>query len=337
MAVPADHKGLSAGLGHDCGPGGLRLSGPLEVGEPANVVHLDVACSLAELTSSLQQSVDQLPVGIDGAGGPAVGEDRVLLPLQGDADAASGRSTPRSRPAGGWGWCEAAATDRPARAWFAPLLGRLGVGCRGVPAGGCGAWRRCARRRRRGFPHVPSIGYLGRVRCAAGDAVGVAAGAVAAYDLYAGVAGRPGGQRLGGAFGQHVDGPTGVHVDQDRAVVPSAAQREVVHAQHTRPADAGCGGVGQGADHPDQGHPVDRCREPAGQPGAGSSAQCQGDVQIAPMSRATTPGPYDRFRGCCLIPRVPFASGYAPRQVGVDSPARHLKPHQTERKGSNLL
>jgi hypothetical protein len=49
------------------------------------MVDLGVAGSLAELTSASQQPGDQLPVGVDGPGVLAVGEDRVLLPLERNA------------------------------------------------------------------------------------------------------------------------------------------------------------------------------------------------------------------------------------------------------------
>jgi hypothetical protein len=48
------------------------------------VVNLDVVRLLAELASAFEQPGDQLPVGVDGPGVLAVGEDRVLLPFERD-------------------------------------------------------------------------------------------------------------------------------------------------------------------------------------------------------------------------------------------------------------
>src|SRR5215471_5735744 len=85
VAVAADHEGLAADLSHELGPFGLRLAGPVEDGQRADVVNRDVVRSLAELASSPEQPGDQLPVGVDGPGVLAVGEDRVLLPLERNA------------------------------------------------------------------------------------------------------------------------------------------------------------------------------------------------------------------------------------------------------------
>ena len=82
VAVAADHEGLAADLSHELGPFGLRLAGPVEDGQRADVVNRDVVRSLAELASSIEQPGDQPPVGVDRPGVGAVGEHRVLLPLE---------------------------------------------------------------------------------------------------------------------------------------------------------------------------------------------------------------------------------------------------------------
>src|ERR1700741_2366793 len=85
VAVAADHEGLAADLGHGPGPFGLRLAGLVEVGELADVMHLDAVRSPAELASSLGEPSDQLLVRVEGPGAQAVGEDRRLLPFERDA------------------------------------------------------------------------------------------------------------------------------------------------------------------------------------------------------------------------------------------------------------
>jgi hypothetical protein len=54
VAVAADYEGLAADLDHELGPWGLRLTGPVELGERPDVVHGDVVRSLAELASTFQ-------------------------------------------------------------------------------------------------------------------------------------------------------------------------------------------------------------------------------------------------------------------------------------------
>ena len=57
----------------------------------------------------------------------------------------------------------------------------------------------------------------------------------------------------------------GLDVDQVGPLRAAAAHRELIHAQH--PRGRADGGVGQGADEPEQRHPVHGGRQPAGHPG----------------------------------------------------------------------
>jgi hypothetical protein len=68
VAAAADHEGLAAASVHGLRPVGLRLSGPVEIGERADVVDLNAVRSLAELASALLESFDQLLVRVDGSG-----------------------------------------------------------------------------------------------------------------------------------------------------------------------------------------------------------------------------------------------------------------------------
>jgi hypothetical protein len=70
---------------HDLHPVRLRVCEPVEVGERADVVNLNVVRSLAELASALERSGDQLLVRIDGSGVLAVGEDHAFLPFEWNA------------------------------------------------------------------------------------------------------------------------------------------------------------------------------------------------------------------------------------------------------------
>jgi len=105
-------------------------------------------------------------------------------------------------------------------------------------------------------PQVPLVGDLNGQRCAAGRAVGIAAGAVAADDLRTGAGSQPGGERIGGPVGQHIDRAARLDIDQQGAVTVPAAQREVIHPQHDRGAHHRW--LGQRTDEPDQRHPAHR-------------------------------------------------------------------------------
>ena len=79
----ADHEGLASPSRHDLHPlGWIGLSGLVEIGELADLVHADLVRLPAELTPSREEPVDQLFA----AGGCqdwfAVPQDRVLLPSE---------------------------------------------------------------------------------------------------------------------------------------------------------------------------------------------------------------------------------------------------------------
>ena len=97
---------------------------------------------------------------------------------------------------------------------------------------------------------VPAVGDLDGERGTASSAFGVAAAAVPADHLHAGARIEPGAEGLRGPLRQHVHRPPGLDVCQDGAVDMPAAQREIIGTQHL---GGTCGGVGQGADQPQQG------------------------------------------------------------------------------------
>jgi hypothetical protein len=77
-------------------------------------------------------------------------------------------------------------------------------------------------------PDMPTVADLHRVRCTVMGSFGIGAGPVPADDFDSGVGFQPCGQRLGGAVSQHVDRAPGLDVDQDRAVVVSTSQGEII-------------------------------------------------------------------------------------------------------------
>jgi hypothetical protein len=93
-------------------------------------------------------------------------------------------------------------------------------------------------------PQVPAVGDLDRVRCCLPGGLGVGASAVPADDLGSRVVPQPGREGGGLPISQQIHRLVGGHVHQDGAVDMSAAQREVIHAQHRH---AGRLRIGQGA------------------------------------------------------------------------------------------
>jgi hypothetical protein len=83
-------------------------------------------------------------------------------------------------------------------------------------------------------PDVPTVPDLQRVGQSAADRFGVGAGAVSAHHLHAGMGAQPRLHRRGQPVGQDVDALAGLRIDQDARVLPRAAQREVVDAEHAR-------------------------------------------------------------------------------------------------------
>jgi hypothetical protein len=134
-----------------------------------------------------------------------------------------------------------------------------------------GAWSAAAERLR---PTVPAVDQLADGDRTAQLQGAVAAAAIPADDLHAGVGVQPGAEGFRGPFGEHVDRPAGLDVHQHGPVHVPLAQGKIVDAQHQRrPAVR----VGRGADQPQQRRPAGRAGQPAGQPGAGPAAQGQRD------------------------------------------------------------
>lgn len=82
------------------------------------------------------------------------------------------------------------------------------------------------------FPDVPPVRDMDRIRGAEPSGLGVSGRPVTAYHLDAGMVGEPGSHRRRGPVGQQVNRTARVDVHQDRAVVVSLAQGELVHSEH---------------------------------------------------------------------------------------------------------
>ena len=82
MAGAADHQGLAPSPCHFRRPRWLRPSRPVEVGEPAHVMHRDAVGTLADLAPVRQKPGDQLLVADDAGHQDTIGDDGVLLPSQ---------------------------------------------------------------------------------------------------------------------------------------------------------------------------------------------------------------------------------------------------------------
>jgi hypothetical protein len=85
VARRADHEGFAPPFCHEPGPGWLAVSGACEVGEPGDVVHLHLAAVLAQLAPVPQEPGNDFLAGVNAPAGSAVGDDRGLLPFEGDA------------------------------------------------------------------------------------------------------------------------------------------------------------------------------------------------------------------------------------------------------------
>src|SRR5258707_11335132 len=81
----ADHEGLASPPRHDLRPlGWVGLSGLVEIGELADLVHAHLVRLPAELAPSCEEPMDQLLASGGGSDWFAVGQDRVLLPPERD-------------------------------------------------------------------------------------------------------------------------------------------------------------------------------------------------------------------------------------------------------------
>nr|WP_228472845.1 hypothetical protein [Streptomyces cyaneochromogenes] len=88
--------------------------------------------------------------------------------------------------------------------------------------------------RREVWEEVPAIGDFQSAGGRLSDGLGEGHQAVTAHDLGAGVLLEPSGNRVGLAVRQDVYGPEGHDVDEDRAVGPPFAERELIDAQYPR-------------------------------------------------------------------------------------------------------
>lgn len=120
------------------------------------------------------------------------------------------------------------------------------------------------------FPDVPPVRDVNRVRGAESSGLGVCGGPVTADHLDAGVAGEPGGHRRRGPVGQQINRTAPIDVHQDRAVVASLAQGELVHPEHPRRVHFG---LRQTAYQPQERRPARPDRERVRQAGAGPARQ----------------------------------------------------------------
>ena len=82
VAGTADHQGLASPFGHELYPSGfLPLARPVEVGELADVMDLQLLGCSAQLAAPGHEPVDQLVSLGGGQNGSAVCQQRRLLPL----------------------------------------------------------------------------------------------------------------------------------------------------------------------------------------------------------------------------------------------------------------
>ena len=121
---------------------------------------------------------------------------------------------------------------------------------------------------------MPAVSHLSGVRGGFLDGAGVGAGPVTAHDLGTGMVVKPSGQRLGSPVWQDVDELMGFDVDEDRSVATTAAEGELVHAEHA------WGSVrhGRSLQMSEEPHPARWNREFPAQPCSRPSAQfgCHG-------------------------------------------------------------
>ena len=134
---------------------------------------------------------------------------------------------------------------------------------------------------------VPAVSDLDRVRGALPCAVGVGAGPVPADHLGSGVLAQPVCEGVRLAVVQQVHRLAGLRVDQDGAVVPAAAEREIIHAQDLHGPGLG---AGQGHDQPQQAGPSRGQVQQGGQPRSGPPGQGQRDPGEHARQRRGAPG-----------------------------------------------
>ena len=134
---------------------------------------------------------------------------------------------------------------------------------------------------------VPAVSHLDGLRGSLACAVGVGAGPVPADHLGAGVFAQPAGEGVRLAVAQQVHRVAGLRVDQHGAVVPAAAEREIVDPEHfDRPGLR----VGQCHDQPQHAGPRRRQVQQRGQPRSGPPGQGQRDPGEHARQRRGAPG-----------------------------------------------
>ncbi len=168
---------------------------------------------------------------------------------------------------------------------------------------------------------MPAIGHLHGVRRTGPRACSVRAGPVPADDLGARMLAQPVREGVRLTIAQQIDGPAGFRVDQHGAIVPAAAEREIVHAEDAHQARSW---DGQRHDQPQQAGPARNQAEQRGEPRCGPAGQGQRYLGQRPRQRrgaAGTPGgqPVDllgeRHRRTVL--------------VGAEEPAYRQPDHHT--------
>ena len=125
------------------------------------------------------------------------------------------------------------------------------------------------------------------------------------------------------AVAEQVNGPAGVDVDEDRAVVPAAAEREVVdsHDRH------GAGfGVGQGHDQAEHAGPPGRQVKFGGEPGPGPPGHGQRDRGQHPGQRWCPPRSRRGQALELLGERDRLAAGVAAEEPAHPEPEHHRVP-----------
>ncbi|WYB34013.1 hypothetical protein WJ438_01135 [Streptomyces sp. GD-15H] len=162
------------------------------------------------------------------------------------------------------------------------LVGRAGRSRRRFGQAGAMGVHRLLDRLAEVGPQVIAVGNLLGLGRPGPRALPVTAGAVPADDLHLGVLAEPGGQVLALTAVEEMQRTVGGHVDQDRAVVASPAEGEVVHAQHFHGADIG---LGQGPDQPQQRVPAPTDADRGRQAGSGPAGQGQADLRQHPAQQ----------------------------------------------------
>lgn len=133
---------------------------------------------------------------------------------------------------------------------------------------------------------MKAIGDLGCLGCSLPRATGVVTAPIATDQLRLTMRAEPGGKRIGRPLGQQIDHAMSFEVGEDRAVMVTAPQREIIHAEHGRRADRW---LGQGAHEAEQRHAAGRADASCGEAHAGASTDGQAEVREEGLQRHTAP------------------------------------------------